>query len=74
MLVVCVCVCVCVYVHVCAFTIQESKHRKTARGLFFVIKKKDSGPYWPRLQKDNRKVCVCVHVCVRASASVCEQV
>jgi hypothetical protein len=36
--------------------IQESKHKKTARGLFFVIKKKDPGPYWPRLLDEPKKV------------------
>jgi prostaglandin-E synthase len=36
-------------------TPQESKHKKTARGLFFVLKKKESGPYWPRLLEDKTR-------------------
>ena len=28
---------------------------KTARGLFFVIKKKDPGPYWPRLLNEPKE-------------------
>ena len=35
---------------------QESKQRKTARGLYLVIKKKEAGPYWSRLTSDSRKV------------------
>ena len=42
--------------------LQESKHRKTDRGLFFIIKKKESGPYWPRLQKEGKKVCARLEV------------
>jgi len=34
---------------------QESKHKKTDRGLYFVIKKKTSGPYWSRLLSDSKK-------------------
>ena len=35
---------------------QESKHKKTDRGIYFVIKKKESGPYWSRLLNDAKKV------------------
>jgi len=42
----------------CLNWLQESKHRKTDRGIFFILKKKESGPYWPRLQKEGK---VCTH-------------
>ena len=42
------------------YFLKESKHRKTDRGLYFVIKKKEDGPYWPRLLSGNKKVCVIV--------------
>ena len=35
---------------------QESKQRKGGREYYFDLKKKDEGPYWPRLLKDNQKV------------------
>ena len=50
---------------------QESRQTKTARGLFFVLKKKESGPYWPRLLEGTKKVCVCMCVCVCACVCVC---
>jgi len=34
---------------------EESKQRKGGREYFFELKKKEDGPYWPRLLKDNKK-------------------
>lgn len=34
---------------------EESKQRKGGREYFFELKKKEEGPYWPRLLKDNKK-------------------
>ncbi|KAK3731841.1 hypothetical protein QZH41_020206 [Actinostola sp. cb2023] len=34
---------------------KESKQQVTLREITFNIKKKDEGPYWPRLQKDKIK-------------------
>ncbi|EDV27191.1 uncharacterized protein TRIADDRAFT_54888 [Trichoplax adhaerens] len=34
---------------------EESKQRKSARGYYFQIKKKESGPYWPRMLKQTQK-------------------
>ena len=35
---------------------QESKKHVTAREISLNIKKKEEGPYWPRLLKDPKKV------------------
>ncbi len=34
---------------------EEFKYASKARNIFLNIKKKESGPYWPRLTKENRK-------------------
>jgi len=34
---------------------EESKQRKGGREYYFDLKKKDSGPYWPRLLKEKTK-------------------
>ena len=39
-----------------SFVFQESKYGVNARNVSFVIKKKESGPYWPHLLKGVRKV------------------
>ena len=38
---------------------KESKQSKSERELFLLIKKKSSGPYWPRLIKSSTTVSVC---------------
>jgi prostaglandin-E synthase len=35
---------------------EESKHKKSARELYFSLKKKEAGPYWSRLLKEAAKV------------------
>jgi len=34
---------------------EESKQRKGGREYYFELKKRDQGPYWPRLLKDTKK-------------------
>lgn len=38
------------------FFFKESKQHVTAREITFSIKKKEEGPYWPKLLKDKKKV------------------
>lgn len=35
--------------------VQESKQHVGPRGAVFIIKKKETGPYWPRLIRDAKK-------------------
>lgn len=40
----------------CLFILQSSKYCLSDRGVDFIIKKNEEGPYWERLLKDAKKV------------------